>query len=107
MGCLQHQGDNISSIAADASCSALPRPLQHSHTEHEHHLGQLSSPDIVSCRQRLNNEVPSAHIPGAPLFGLLVEGCHIAGLPNRREQGEGCCASTFHTQVLEQTARAI
>ena len=70
-------------------------------------IGQERSPDIVSSGKRLDNEVPCAHIPRAPLLGLLVEGCHIAGLPNGCKQGEGCCASAFHTQVLEEAARPI
>ena len=65
------------------------------------------SPDIVCSGQRLDYKVPCANIPGAPFFGFLMEGRHIAGLPNGGKQGEGGCACAFHTQVLEQTAWPI
>jgi len=62
------------------------------------------SPDAVSSREGLHDEVPRAAVPGASLLGLLVEGRDVGGLADGRKHGEGSCAGALHTQVPEEVA---
>ncbi len=63
-----------------------------------------ASPDAVSSREGLHDEVSRATVPGAPLLGLLVEGSDVGGLADGGKHGEGSCASALHTQVPEEIA---